>query len=193
MKEDQIYELHKKYTTGEKTLEVVWLHSLIVRDIALQIAKNVEKKYGVKVDKKLIEIGALIHDIGCYACLGDSFCFGENYITHGEIGYQILLENKYPKNIARFSLVHIGVGIKDMIPITLEEEIVAYSDNFHSKKPIRFNNYENEKRKLEGFEKSKGIIFERFRDKFGIPNLDKLENKYKDRHKEINKWMEGLK
>jgi len=193
MKEDKIYKLHKKYSTGEKTLECVWLHSLVVKDIALEIAENVEKKYGTKVNKKLIEIGALVHDIGCYTCIGNNFCFDKNYITHGEIGYKILLENKYPINVARFSLVHIGVGIGNMIPVTLEEEIVAYSDNFHSKKPIRFNNYENEKQKLEGFEKSKGIIFERFKDKFEIPNLEKLEEKYKDRHGEINKWMEELK
>jgi uncharacterized protein len=193
MRQIDIYKLHKKYSNEKKILEIVWTHSLIVKDIALQIASNLEKKYKIKVNKKLLVQGSLVHDIGCYDCLGNNFCFGKNYITHGEIGYKILLENKYPESIARFSLVHIGVGVEDMIPITLEEEIVAYADNFHSKKPVRFNNYEGEKEKLEGFDQSKGIIFERFKDKFGIPNLEELKEKYKNWQEEINKWIDSVK
>ena len=195
MNEKKIYELHKKYAKGEyenELLDLIWTHSLIVKNIALQIVEKLEREYAFKIDKKIIEIGALIHDIGTYQYFDDDFNIGKNYGLHGRTGYDILIKEGVSKKRARFALTHIGVGYENDIPISLEEEIVAYADNFHSKKPVRFNCFEGEKRHLEIFGIDKGIIYERFKDKFGIPNLKELEKKYKKWQDEMNGWIAGL-
>ena len=195
MKQSDIYKLHQKYSVGKfqkEKLEIGWTHSLIVKNISLQIAQKLEKDYGIKTDKKLIEIGALIHDIGIYEYLDDDYKTKKNYILHGRTGYEILIKEKVSKKRARFALVHIGVGYEKDIPISVEEEIVAYADSFHSKCPVRFNSYEGEKLHLESFDLSKGIIYERFKDKFGIPYLEELKDKYKKWHKKINEWVESV-
>lgn len=195
MKQSDIYKLHQKYAIGKfkkEMVEIVWTHSLIVKNIALQIAEKLEREYAFKIDKTLIEIGSLIHDIGTYQYFDDDFNIGKNYVLHGRTGYDILIKEGVSKKRARFALTHIGVGYENDIPISLEEEIVAYADNLHSKKPVRFNSFEGEKKHLEIFGIDKGVIYERFKDKFGIPDLKELEKKYKKWHEEINEWIAGL-
>lgn len=195
MKQSDIYKLHQKYSVGnyqKEKLEIGWTHSLIVKNIAIQIADKLEKEYSVSIDKKLVEIGALLHDIGIYEYLDDDYKTKKNYVFHGRTGYEILIKEKISKKRARFALVHIGVGYEKDIPISIEEEIVAYADSFHSKNPVRFNSYEEEKKHLESFDLSKGVIYERFKDKFGIPDLEQLKDKYKKWHKEINEWVDNV-
>lgn len=185
MTQEEIYKLHQKYAEGEKQnelLDLVWGHSLVVRDIALELADNLVKK-GIKINKELVEIGALIHDIGCYDYYkknGDM-----PYILHGIRGYEILKNEVVAEEIARMTIVHLGVGIvkenvianslplehKDFIPITLEEEVVAYADNFHSKSGPKFVTFEEAREKLAGLWPESPIIFERFRKKFGEPEI----------------------
>ena len=196
MKQSDIYKLHQKYAHGKykkEILEIVWTHSLIVKNISLQIADELEKKYGIKTDKKLIEIGALLHDIGFYDCFDDDYKNKCEYVLHGKTGYEILIKEGVSKKKARFALTHIGVGYEKDIPISVEEEIIAYADSFHSKNPLRFNSYEIEKKHLESFDLSKGVIYERFKDKFEIPDLKELKEKYKKWHEEINEWIKGIR
>ena len=184
MTEEEIYKLHQKYANGNKeALDLVWNHSLVVRDIVQQLGNNLIKNK-IKIDLKLAETGALIHDIGCY----DFYNKLKNmpYIKHGVKGYEILKNEKFDEEITRMAMIHLGVGIdkenilvnelplekKDFIPLTLEEELVAYADNFHSKSGPRFVNFEEAKEKLAGLWNKSPIIFERFRQKFGEPDLD---------------------
>jgi uncharacterized protein len=188
MTQEEIYKLHQKYAEGEKQkelLDLVWEHSLIVRDIAMQLADNLIRQ-GIKIDKDLVEIGALIHDIGCY----DYYKKVNDmpYILHGVRGYEILKSEGVDEEIARIATVHLGVGIvkenivvsnlplehKNFIPITLEEELVAYSDNFHSKKGPKFMTFDEAKEKLAGLWSESPIIFERFREKFGEPEIKQM-------------------
>ncbi|MFA6184718.1 MAG: HD domain-containing protein [Candidatus Shapirobacteria bacterium] len=196
MKQSVIYKLHQKYSVGnfqKEKLEIGWTHSLIIKNISLQIADKLERNYGVKTDKKLIEIGALIHDIGIYEYLDGGYKTKKNYVLHGRTGYEILIKEGVSKKRARFALTHIGVGYENDIPISIEEEIVAYADSFHSKKPVRFNSYDEEKKILESFGQDKCIIYERFKDKFGIPDLKELKEKYEKWHEEINEWVDSVK
>ena len=39
-------------------------HSIVIGDVALLIADGVEKLEGVKVDRYVCEMGALLHDVG---------------------------------------------------------------------------------------------------------------------------------
>lgn len=194
MKQNDIFKLHQKYSQGEKQeiiLKVVWTHSLIVRDIALQLADNLIKN-GIKINKELVEIGALVHDIGCYQCYE---FYGRNlgpYIQHGIKGYEILKKEGLSEEIARMAMIHLGVGLveenviasslplehKDYIPITLEEELVAYADNFHSKSGPKFDSFEKSRKKLAGLWPESVIIFDRFRKKFGEPKTRYIDGRY---------------
>jgi putative nucleotidyltransferase with HDIG domain len=196
MKQSDIYRLHQKQAHGKykkEMVEIGWTHSLIVRSIALQIAQKLEKEYGIKTDTKLIEIGALIHDIGFYKYFDDDYKIQNNYILHGRTGYEILIKEGVSKKRARFALTHVGVGYEKDIPISLEEEIVSYADKFHSKGHPRFNTYEESLGEMININPDYKVIMERYKDKFGIPDIKELEKKYKKWHKEINEWKDGIK
>lgn len=188
MTQKDIYKLHQKYSKGvneEVLLDLVWTHSLIVQDIARQLVKNLEKRK-IKINKKQVEIGCLVHDIGCYRCYE---FYGRNdgpYIQHGVKGYEILKSEGFSEEIARMAMIHLGVGLvkenvvasklplehKDYIPITLEEELVAYADNFHSKSGPKFDSFEDSRKKLANLWPESVVILDRFRKKFGEPKLD---------------------
>ena len=185
--------MHKKYASNEKILEIGWTHSLIVKNISLQIAEKLEKEYGFNIDKSLIEIGALVHDIGFYQYFDDNYKTKKNYVLHGKIGYEILLKEGLSKKRARFALTHVGVGFEKDIPISLEEEIVCYADNFHSKGHPGFNTFEESFEEMNKINPDFGIILNRFKDKFGIPELKELREKYKKWHKEINEWVDSVR
>ena len=187
MKESDIYKLHQKYSTDKKLLEICWTHSQIVKEIALMICKELKSKYPLQINETLIKQGALTHDIGKYGC------GKKNYVQHGEKGYEILIKEGFSLPVARFALTHVGVGIGNNIPISLEEEIVCYADSFHSKGKPRFNHYKGIIEDLKKFGNNNVIIMERFRKKFGVPNLSNLEKKYKKWHKEINDWVNTVK
>jgi putative nucleotidyltransferase with HDIG domain len=196
MKQSDIYKLHQKYSHGKykkEALEIGWTHSLIVKNISMQIAEKLEKDYGISVDKKLIDIGALIHDIGFYDYFDDDYKIRGNYVEHGKKGYEILIKEGISQKRARFALTHVGVGIEKNIPISLEEEIVCYADNFHSKGHPRFNTFEDSLEEMNKFSLDNGVIFKRFKDKFGIPDLEELKKKYKKWHQEINEWVDGVR
>ena len=102
---------------------------------ALEIAKKIAKN-GHKIDLKLVEIGALLHDIG-RSRIHD--------VRHGVIGGEILRQMNLEK-FAEFAENHIGAGIpaseakalglppRDFMPRTLEEKVVAYADKLMSGK-----------------------------------------------------------
>lgn len=207
--EKTIYGLHKKYSRGEKEeelLELIWGHSKIVSEISDLIADNLEKEWGIKTNRELIKQGALIHDIGAYACYETVKKNVEPYVRHGEVGYEILNKEGFPRDVARFALVHMGVGIVkeniemyslplkdiDYIPITTEEEIMAFADNFHSKGVPKFIDFESAKNNLIRHYEFSKIIFERFEKKFGVPDLNKLEEKYKDWHTKMRKIVSEI-
>ena len=74
-------------------------------------------------------------------------CFGDkSYICHGYLGRKILEKEGFPKH-ALVCERHVGVGLsiqdieeqklslpkRDMIPVSIEEEIVCFADKFFSK------------------------------------------------------------
>ena len=114
-----------------KTLKVpyqVRRHSLKVSEKALDLAEKITK---TNINLELVEIGALLHDIGRAKTHG---------FKHGIIGGKILRERGFPKELARICETHIlggldkedannvGLPQKDYIPQTLEEKIICLSD-----------------------------------------------------------------
>jgi uncharacterized protein (TIGR00295 family) len=101
-------------------------HCMAVRDVAVKIAKK------ANADLKLVEAGALLHDIGRSQTHG---------ILHAVKGANIAEKLGLPDCIIKIIERHIGAGIpvvdakklglpeKDYIPITLEEKIVCHADS----------------------------------------------------------------
>lgn len=142
---DPIKLLEKYFQPGSEALYVVSLHSSAVKELSLKIAlKNPQ----LKVDIKLLEQAAMLHDIGIVKTNApDLGCFGEYpYICHGYLGREILESEGLPE-VAPFCERHTGTGItleeiikhnlpiphRDMMPVSIEEKIVCYADKFFSK------------------------------------------------------------
>ena len=101
-------------------------HCMAVRDVAVRIAKKAD------ADLKLVEAGALLHDIGRSQTHG---------ILHAVEGVRIarriglplsilyIIERHLGAGIAKEEAVKLGLPEKDYIPETLEEKIVAHADN----------------------------------------------------------------
>ena len=121
---DFAFELLKKL----KVPYQVRRHSIKVAEKALEIADKITK---AKVNKELIEIGALLHDIG--RSKTHSF-------KHAVIGGKILKQMGLPESLVKICERHIlggldkedavdvGLPEKDYIPQTLEEKIICLAD-----------------------------------------------------------------
>lgn len=103
-------------------------HSLKVCEKALEIANKIRK---ANIDINLIEIGAILHDIGRSKTHG---------FQHALIGGKIVRGRGFPNEIARICETHIlggldkedaksvGLPNRDYLPETLEEKIVCLAD-----------------------------------------------------------------
>ena len=115
----------KKSGCPENVIE----HCIAVRDLAMKFARN------APADIKLVETGAILHDIG--RC-------STHTIAHAQDGADICREYGLPEEVCRIIETHIGAGITadeysekglkhiDCIPETIEEKIVAHADNLIS-------------------------------------------------------------
>ena len=105
-------------------------HCEAVATLAVQIATECKNK-GLRVDTKLVEIGALLHDIGRSKTHG---------VDHVVIGAEISRSLNMPKAVVSIIERHAGGGItpveakrlgwpaKSYVPNSLEEKIVTYAD-----------------------------------------------------------------
>ena len=105
------------------------------------------------IDEHLVVIGGLLHDIGTYRVLkhdgtdGEPLQFnGPEYIKHGLLGYEYLIEQGVAEEIAQFARNHTGVGLtkEDVIrqglplppddykPVNLEQELVMVADKYNT-------------------------------------------------------------
>ena len=105
-------------------------HCKAVSALAVKFARACKKK-GLTVDVNLVEVGALLHDIGRSKT---------HDVTHAVVGVEIAKSLNLPESIVSIIECHIGGGIsadeaeklglpvKDYSPVTLEEKLVAYAD-----------------------------------------------------------------
>ena len=131
--------MNEKIPSVEEALNILYesgcskkviAHCKAVSKLSVKFAKECEKS-GLKIDIKLVEVGALLHDIGRSKT---------HDIRHAIIGAQIANSLKLPKSIVAIIECHIGGGVssneakklglpvKDYFPTTLEEKIVTYAD-----------------------------------------------------------------
>ncbi len=137
--------LERYYDPNSKAYQILVEHGRQVADKAREAAQRVPAQ---KPDLDFIEAAAMLHDIGIFQTHTPQFgCFGKHpYICHGILGSTILKKEGHPQ-LALVCERHIGVGIskadirqqnlplpdRDMIPVTIEEQIVCYADKFFSK------------------------------------------------------------
>ena len=105
-------------------------HCEAVSALAVRFARACEKK-GLPVDVNLVEVGALLHDIGRSKT---------HDVNHAIVGVEIGKSLNLPESILSIIERHIGGGItadeaknlgwpvKDYVPTTLEEKLVTYAD-----------------------------------------------------------------
>jgi len=98
--------------------------------VAKRLTRQVESR-GVKVNARLVETAAVLHDIGRSKT---------HQLEHGLLGGEIVGERGLPEDLRRAIERHVGAGIgkgeasrlgmdkRDLIPETIEEKIVCYAD-----------------------------------------------------------------
>lgn len=142
---DPLKIIQKYYEVGSKSYEVLLEHSGAVTKKSIEIAN---KNISLDIDLKFLAEAAMLHDIWIFMtnypriwCTGDY-----KYICHGYLWREILDKEWYPKH-ALVCERHTGVWLtvkdiekqnlpiprRDMVPISLEEQIICLADKFFSK------------------------------------------------------------
>jgi uncharacterized protein len=145
MKMDAFEILGRYYDTNSKAFNILVAHGQKVAEKARAAAQRVS---ALKPNLELIDAAAMLHDVGIFQTATPQLgCFGKHpYICHGILGSNILKKEGHPQ-LAMVCERHIGVGIstadirqqnlplpsRDMIPVTIEEQIICYADKFFSK------------------------------------------------------------
>jgi uncharacterized protein len=135
----------KYYSEDSLAYSYYYTHCIKVTELALKL---IDQNKHLKINKKIVTYGAMLHDIGIIQTDAPEIgCFGNYpYIAHTYLGRE-MLEKEGLNDIAPVCERHIGVGIskediikagfplpqRDMIPITMEEKLVCYADKFYSK------------------------------------------------------------
>jgi uncharacterized protein len=128
---DYIIELLRKVGLHEYKI----LHSIGVANLALKIAKEVEKT-GHMIDIKTVQAGALLHDIGISKTIDDASP------SHAAIGGELARKYDYSEEVARCIEDHevvfatkeegkqtgMQMSRDSFVPQTWEEKVVAYAD-----------------------------------------------------------------
>ena len=191
--DQQIKNLHQKYAKTDADLTLIYTHCQIIEAIAMQL---LDKNPIKDIDRNLVHVGCLLHDIGAYDVLEDGeFVQG---VRHGIIGENILKSEGFSETIWRFASHHTGVGLtkKDVldqklpIPVadytarTIEEKLVMYADKFHSKsnppsEAPYFCSFDWFHNSVQKFGVDKAAKFDTLAKLFGKPDLVALSKQFK--------------
>lgn len=137
--------INEFYEPGTDIHTMLVEHNRLVTERALAVADKVAH---LDPDREFIREAAMLHDIAIFrTSVPDLCCEGDYpYLCHGYLGRELL----EARGLHRHALVcerHVGTGItaedirqynlplpvRDMVPLTLEEQIIAYADKFYSK------------------------------------------------------------
>ena len=137
--------IEQYYKKGSKAYDILISHGERVAGKALSIARHVSH---LNPDVQFVEEASRLHDIGMFRTRAPQLgCYGRHpYICHGYLGRELLEDH----GLAKHALVcerHIGVGLtsedikqqnlpvpqREMLPLTIEEQIICYADKFFSK------------------------------------------------------------
>lgn len=137
--------IDKYYPEDNERKHILSVHSRLVAEKALWIADHHPE---LQLDKDFLYEAGMLHDIGIF--LTDApgiFCFGNQpYICHGYLGADLMRREGYPRH-ALVCERHTGAGLslddivaqnlpvphRDMLPVSLEEQVICFADKFYSK------------------------------------------------------------
>jgi len=124
-KEQAIHLLRENHCSVQ-----VIAHCQAVAKLAVKTAKTLQKR-GFNVDVNLVEVGALLHDIGRSKT---------HSVDHAVAGAELAKASGLPEPVILIIKRHVGGGITraeakelgwpedNYMPVTLEEKIVSYAD-----------------------------------------------------------------
>lgn len=137
--------LERTYPRHAKARTLLLHHGFQVAERALTVAQRVAH---LGPDRDFLVEAALLHDVGMIQTdTPELGCTGLHpYILHGVLGRELLETQGLPAH-ALVAERHVGAGIsaaeiraqglslpeRDMLPVTLEEEIICFADKFYSK------------------------------------------------------------
>lgn len=137
--------IDKYYQEGGELRHILLTHSRSVADKAVQIA---DRHPELQADRTFLYEAAMLHDIGIFLTDADGICcFGDKpYICHGYLGADLMRAEGYPRH-ALVCERHTGAGLsleqivtqnlpvphREMVPVSIEEQIVCFADKFYSK------------------------------------------------------------
>ena len=203
--------LHRQYAPSQAAYELIHTHCQIIAALAVRMADQVNERLlrgddpdGVlperPLDRDLVRIGALLHDIGTYRILKDDgsqgrpLTFqGERYIEHGLEGYRLLLDAGVDESVAQFARNHTGVGLTrrqveeehlnlppdDYLPVNPEQEVVMYADKFHSKhQPPIFVSEPTAAKRTAKYGPDNLARWRQLVARYGVPDLQPLAEHY---------------
>lgn len=137
--------IDKYYTPQTELYKILIKHSQAVTQKALSICSAHPE---LKINSEFVAEAAMLHDIGIFQTNAPKIhCLGEHpYITHGYLGHDLLIKEGYPLH-ALVCERHTGAGLtldeiinqklpiphRDMTPLSIEEQVICFSDCFFSK------------------------------------------------------------
>lgn len=137
--------IDKYYPEENELKHILSVHSRSVANKALDI---VDRHPELGADRAFVEEAAMLHDIGIFLTDADGIqCFGTHpYICHGTLGAELMRKEGFPRH-ALVCERHTGAGLTreaiikqnlpiephDLLPVSIEEQIVCYADKFFSK------------------------------------------------------------
>jgi uncharacterized protein len=137
--------LQTVYDPDSKVYAILVQHGELVARKALAIADRVAEP---APDRTFLTEAAMLHDIGIGMTASPAIgCTGVHpYICHGYLGRELLERHGLPRH-ALVCERHVGVGLtaaeirqrrlplpdRDMLPVSIEEQIICYADKFYSK------------------------------------------------------------
>lgn len=133
------------YPVESEVYRILVQHSRSVADKALSLARMHPE---MNLDLTFVEEAAMLHDIGIFLCNAPEIgCHGDaSYICHGYLGADLMRKEGYPRH-ALVCERHTGTGIslamieennlplprRDMMPVSLEEQLICFADKYFSK------------------------------------------------------------
>lgn len=202
--------LHRKYAQSELLLNLVWTHSYIVMEIALQLLDS--GRFPTQdIPRNALIQACLMFDVGTYLCDGFEFIpgqmpTGKPYSQHIITGAWLLHREGYPPSIVQAALTHAKVGFTeqdvqlyalplppaDYSPHTAFLQLISYATKFHSKTP-KFRTVAEITQALQHYGTEKVQTFQDWVNYFGEPQLTNLEAKHREWHLSMKYQLEQLR
>ena len=177
--------IYRFYEPDSDLCNLLVKHSEQVASLAKRLGQRLIESH-TPLDIDFVVEAAMLHDIGIIKCDASGiYCFGkEPYLCHGVLGAEML--RSYSPSLEPYARVcarHTGTGLtvetiierglplphQDLVPETLEEQIICYADKFFSKTHLdEQKTYEQALASLVRFGEHGLQVFSRWHEMFGV-------------------------